>query len=56
MQEKAASLAQGHPYKQKIAPPHRQPHDLKAAFAAASLHRLPQMAPQRAINLKRLQI
>ncbi|WP_297882041.1 hypothetical protein [uncultured Campylobacter sp.] len=23
MQEKAASLAQGRPYKQKIAPPHR---------------------------------
>ncbi|EEV16761.1 hypothetical protein [Campylobacter gracilis] len=44
MQEKVASLAQGRPYKQKITPPHRKPHDLKAAFAAASLRRLPQTA------------
>jgi len=39
-----ASLAQGRPYKQKIAPSHRKPHDLKAAFATASLRRLPQTA------------
>ena len=71
MQEKAASLAQGRPYKQKsprrivsrarpsckqkVAPPHRKPHDLKAAFATASLRRFAD-GSQRAINLKRLQI
>jgi len=44
MQEKAIGRARARPCKQKIAPPHRKPHDLKAALAAASLYRLPQTA------------
>nr|WP_315046647.1 hypothetical protein [uncultured Campylobacter sp.] len=54
MQEKAIAR-QGPPCKQKVTPPYRKPHDLKAAFAAASLRRFAD-GSQRAINLKRLQI